>query len=274
MAIKNLFVFLSCAAVFFFTLSVSMIVAQIATEEKPSQSDSFLPTGITGAWRFNHAESDDVLTKIGELLKGRETAPTGEKSAAKQSEPPAFSISLFAPDVLILANGDAGEMTINEIFKSVIETRTFLIDGALREYEIVPGTNLKITATRIPDGFSVENVSPRGNKRTETFRVTSGGTKLIVVVRVERLRTGEVLNLRRVYDRQQDKLSAPVKVKKPTLIIKNYENNRSSVDQVFSGNDISDVGRRQFIRFRIDCSEAERSRIFNAFFFSGRCECD
>ena len=103
---------------------------------------------------------------------------------------------------MILANGDADEMTINEIFKTVIETRTVSVDGALHEYEIIPGANLAITATRKADGIKIGTVSPRGNKMTETFRLAPGGAKLIVAVRVERLRTREVLNLRRVYDRE------------------------------------------------------------------------
>ncbi len=203
MTIKNLFVFLSCAAIFMFTFSASLAVAQMFAEEKPAQSDSFFPTGIAGAWHFNVAESDDVLTKIGELLKSRDAAPIDEKSDAKQSEQPAVSISIFAPDALILSDGDADQITINEIFKSLIETRTVSVDGALREYEIYPGAKLAITATGKTDGLTIETVSPRGNKMTETFRLASGGAKLIVVVRVERPGTREVLNLRRVYEREQ-----------------------------------------------------------------------
>ncbi len=202
MTIKKLFVFLSYGAIFCFTLSASFAIAQIFDKEKQPPSDSFSPTGIAGAWRLNAAESDDVLTKIGELLKDRDAAPTDEKSGAKQSGQPAVPISLFAPDALILASGGADEMTINEIFKSVIETRTVSTDGILREYEIVPGARLTVTATRKTDGFTVGTVSPRGNKRTETFRLASGGAKLIVVVRVEHPGTSEVLNLRRVYDRE------------------------------------------------------------------------
>jgi hypothetical protein len=202
MTTKNLFALISCAAIFIFTFSASIAVAQIFDREKPAQSESFFPTGISGAWHFNHAESDDVLTVIGELLDKRNAAPTDEKSDAKQSEKPAVSISIFAPDVLILSNGDGDEVTINEIFKTVIETRTVSVDGTLREYEIVPGANLAITATGKRDGLTIETVSPRGNKRTETFRLASGGAKLIVVVRVEHPGTSEVLILRRVYDRE------------------------------------------------------------------------
>ena len=201
MTTKNLFAVLICTAIFISTFSASVAVAQMFAEEKPAQSDSFFPTGIAGAWHFNVAESDDVLTKIGELVKGRDAAPIDEKSDAKQSEQPAISISIFAPDALILSNGDADEMTINEIFKSVIETRTVSIDGALREYEIVPGAKLAITATGKTDGFTVETISPRGNKMTETFWLASGGEKMIVVVRIEHPGTSEVLNLRRVYNR-------------------------------------------------------------------------
>ena len=201
MTTKNLFALLSCAAIFIFTFSASIAVAQIFDREKPAQPDSIFPTGISGAWYFNHAESDDVLIKIGELLEDRNAAPIDEKSDAKQSEQPAISISLFAPDALILSDGDADEMTINEIFKRLIETRTVSVDGTLREYEIVPGAKLAITATGKTDGFTIETVSPRGNKRMETFRLASGGAKLIVAVRVERLSTNEVLNLRRVYNR-------------------------------------------------------------------------
>lgn len=203
MTTKNLFALLSCAAIFIFTFSASFAVAQIFDKEEPTAlSDSFFPAGITGAWRLNTAESDDVLTKISELLKHRNDAPTKEPDHAKLAEQPPVSISLFAPDALILSNGDSGEMTINEIFRSVIETRTVIVDGTLREYEIYLGAKVSITASGKIDGLTVETVSPRGNKMTETFRLASGGAKLIVVVRVERLRTGEVLNLRRVYNRE------------------------------------------------------------------------
>ncbi len=201
MTTKNLFALLSCAAIFIFTFSASLAVAQIFDTEKTAQSDSFFPTGISGAWHFNVAESDDVLTEIGELLKDRNAAPIDEKSDAKQSEQPAVSISIFAPDVLILSNGDADEITINEIYRSVIETRTVSVDGILRDYEIVPGAKLAITATGKTGGLTIETVSPRGNKRTETFRLALGGAKLIVVVRIEHPGTSEVLNLRRVYNR-------------------------------------------------------------------------
>lgn len=201
MATKKLFVFLSYATVFCFTFFASISVAQIFDKEKTAQSDLFFPTGIAGAWHYNAAESDEVLTVIGKLSKERDAAAIDEKSDRKQSDQPVLSISLFAPDALILSNGDADEMTINEIFKTVIETRTVSVDGILREYEIVPGAKLAITATGKTDGFTVETISPRGNKMTETFLLAPGGAKLIVVVRIEHPRTNEVLNLRRVYNR-------------------------------------------------------------------------
>lgn len=202
MAVKNLFVSLMCIAVFCFTLSVSIIIAQIGSEEKTPPLDSSFQTSIAGTWRLNRAESDDVSNKIGELLKDRNHAPIKQRSSAKQFEQPAFSISLFAPDAMILANGDAGDLTINEIFKSVIRTRTVSVDGILREYEIVPGANLAVSATRETERLTVETVSSRGNKMTETFQVEQNGSKLIIYLRVERIRTLEVLNLRRVYERE------------------------------------------------------------------------
>ena len=107
MTTNNLFAVLIFTAIFISTFSASVAVAQMFAAEKPAQSDSFFPTGIAGAWHFNVAESDDVLTKIGELLTDRNAAPIDEKSDAKQSEQPAISISIFAPDALILSNGDS-----------------------------------------------------------------------------------------------------------------------------------------------------------------------
>lgn len=201
MTIKKLFALLSYTAVFCFTLAASIVVAQIAGEGKPAQSNASFRTRIAGAWRFNAAESDDVLTKIGELLKDRNAPPNREKSDSQQSGQPAVSISLFAPDALILSKGDADEMTINEIFKSVIETRTVSVDGTLREYEIYPGAKFAITATGKTGGLTIEIISPRGNKMTETFALAPSGSQLIVTLRFQDSLTREIFTLRRVYER-------------------------------------------------------------------------
>ena len=201
MIAKKLFAFISCAALFVSTFSASLAVAQIFDEEKTAAYDSFFPSGIAGAWQFNSAESDRVLTVIGKLLDDRKAAATAEKSDRRQSGQPVVSISIFAPDAMILSSGDAGELTINEIFKSVIETRTVIVDGTLREYEIAPKAKVAVTATGKAEGFTVVTVSPRGSVMTESFRLASGGAKLIVVVSIEHSGTNEVLKLRRVYDR-------------------------------------------------------------------------
>lgn len=201
MSIKKLCMFLSCAAIFCFTFSASIVIAQAVNQGKALLSDALFPKGIAGEWRLNDAASDDVIAKMREALQRRNDAPKDDAAEAAKAGLHAISISIFPADTLILETGGESEVTIKELFADVIETRKMLSDGSRREFEIASGAKASVTATRKGDLLSVETVSPRGNKMIETFALAPGCSRLIGTLRIENSRAQDVLTLRRVYER-------------------------------------------------------------------------
>ena len=202
MAIKNLLVFLSLAMMFGL---VSMATAQTQNtkQEATILNNLLAANGFGGAWQLNRNESDDVLKKMQEKFAGLTDASLQTKNEnTKQSESPALSISLFAPETLSVATGGA-EITINEGFFNVVLTRTVRADGNAQIYELRPGVNFAVTALRKNDKIVFETVSPRGNRMIETYELPapSAGAKLSVTVRIEDATAKEMLTLHRVYDR-------------------------------------------------------------------------
>lgn len=188
---KNKFAIISCSTIFCFTFTVSMVAAQIVEGGETTVSDAPIAT-CTGTWRSNTAESDDMSANIGKLKTNRSNNPSADNSGSKEFE---------LPDALILARGGKEELTINEIFKRVIKTRTFSFDGIRSEYETGAGVNLAIVATRKSDEMIVETISSR-HRRTETFRVSRDRLRLILIIRIEDFETSKVINLYRLYDRE------------------------------------------------------------------------
>lgn len=201
MAIKKLFSLLGFAAFFCLTFSASVLVAQIAVEEKAAPPDSLFPKSIIGTWRLNDIESDDVIAKMADMLQRKNNVMNDEMDEAKQAEMPALSISLFPADMLMLVTDSDADITINEFFRDVIKTRMVLTDGNRREFSLARGAKFSVTATRTNDKLSVETISPRGNIVIETFALSEGGSKLIVILVIEDSGLQQLLTLRRVYDR-------------------------------------------------------------------------
>lgn len=171
--------------------------AQTKTELIP---DVLISGKITGAWRINYAESDNPLLKMQALLQNKLDQNSAEKTV-KEETAPTLSISLVAPETLILAGEDEKSMTINEGYNELIFTRTVLTDAKAHVGELSDGTRFLLTAAQEKDSLKVETVSPRGNKMTETYRLSGDGKKLTVIVRVETPESKELITLRRVYDR-------------------------------------------------------------------------
>ena len=155
---------------------------------------------ISGAWRINYAESDNPLLKTQSILQSKLEQNQSEKPV-KEETAPALSISLVAPETLILAGEDEKSVTINEGYNEILFTRTVLTDAKARIGELADGTRFLLTAAQEKGSLKVETVSPRGNKMTEIYQLSGDAKKLTVTVRVETPEAKELMTLKRVYDR-------------------------------------------------------------------------
>jgi len=185
------------------TFSFFLVLFSISAraQTKTELPNDFLSAGkIIGAWRINYAESDNPLLKMQAMLQNRLDQNPSEKTA-KEETMPSLSISLVAPETLILAGEDEKSMTINEGYNELVFTRTVLTDAKARIGELSDGTRFLLTAAQEKDSLKVETVSPRGNKMIENYRLSGDGKKLTVTVRVETPESKELIILRRVYDR-------------------------------------------------------------------------
>lgn len=171
--------------------------AQTKTESIP---DALVSGKITGAWRINYAESDNPLLKIQPMLKSKLDQDPSEKASEKEALP-AMSVSLVAPETIILAGEDESSITLNEGFNEIVFTRMIATDGKARIGEFADGARFLLTAVQKKDLIEIETVSPRGNKMIETYRLSADGKKLTVLIRVETPGAKELITLKRVYDR-------------------------------------------------------------------------
>lgn len=177
-----------------FTFSAS---AQTKTESLPDVLNS---GKITGAWRINYAESDNPLLKMQAILQSK-LERNGSEKTAKEETSSTLSLSLAAPETLILAGDDEKSITINEGYNELVFTRTILTDAKARIGELSDGTRFLLTAEQAKDSLKIATVSPRGNKMIESYKLSGDGKKLSVTVRVETPESKELITLRRVYDR-------------------------------------------------------------------------
>lgn len=171
--------------------------AQTKTESLP---DALVSGKITGAWRINYAESDNPLLKMQAVLQSKLEQKTSEKTAEKEVLP-TMSISLIAPETMILAGEDESSITLNEGFNEIVFTRMIATDGKARIGEFADGSRFLLTAVQKKDLLEIETVSPRGNKMIETYKLSGDGKKLTVIIRVETPEGKELISLKRVYDR-------------------------------------------------------------------------
>ncbi|MEZ5427373.1 MAG: hypothetical protein R2747_13970 [Pyrinomonadaceae bacterium] len=156
-----------------------------------------LQKGLTGAWKIDPVESEDVLRKIQILADRKENDRIEEGDRSR----PSLSVSLLPPESLVLAAEDDHRMTINENYSDFVLTRTVATDGVQRYERIGPDVDISVTAAQRKDLLSVETVSPRGNKMIENYALSPTGDKLIVNLRFEDSAGRELLTLVRVYDR-------------------------------------------------------------------------
>lgn len=174
--------------------------AQSAINDNSGKLRALAGNGIDGAWQLNIAESDDPLEKMQELIQNIAGASNSAENSNVKQLPP-LSTSLFHPGTLTLAGSGKDQITINEGFQEVVQTRSILADGKTHSFELSPGANYTVTARRDDRILTVETISPRGNKMIETYEVESGGQKLKATIRIENTQARELITLHRTYNR-------------------------------------------------------------------------
>lgn len=128
------------------TFSFFLVLFSVSAGAQTEKSfDVLTPNKITGAWRVNYAESDNPLLKMQTVLQNKLAQNSVEKTA-KEETVPTMSISLVAPESLILAGEDEKSITINEGFSEIIFTRTLATDGKARIGELSDGTRFLLTS--------------------------------------------------------------------------------------------------------------------------------
>jgi hypothetical protein len=174
---KNLFNFINRIVL----LSLVVMVSMIAVSANPSKATEE-QRKIIGVWQLQKNTN-------------------GKQS--KHIKPEFFPVPVdFAPESLILAADDeVTEITINEEFKDFVNTQTLPVDGTLvtRNIELIGKVSSK--ANWVGKKLMVEIVTSNGDKITETFEISANQKQLIVNLQMSGNRNAKVTKTRRVYDR-------------------------------------------------------------------------
>jgi hypothetical protein len=174
---KNLFNFINRIVL----LSLVVMVSMIAVSATPSKATEE-QRKIIGVWQLQKNTN-------------------GKQS--KHIKPEFFPVPVdFAPESLILAADDeVTEITINEEFKDFVNTQTLPVDGTLvtKNIELIGKVSSK--ANWVGKKLMVEIVTSNGDKITETFEISTNQKQLIVNLQMSSNRNAKVTKTRRVYDR-------------------------------------------------------------------------
>ncbi|NNE99422.1 MAG: hypothetical protein HKN25_10425, partial [Pyrinomonadaceae bacterium] len=105
----------------------STIVPGQITAPKDLSSSEFRAENISGGWRLNETESDELLETLESLFQ-KVNVKISNKSVGETEGliSPPITFSLNAPKLLVITTGsDNNSITISEGLKKSISTRTF-----------------------------------------------------------------------------------------------------------------------------------------------------
>jgi hypothetical protein len=121
-----------------------------------------------------------------------------KKSAQKQS----FIPAVFSPESLILAaDGESDEITINEGFKEFIQTQTLPTDGKVVTKNIFQIGKVSSKAFWQGRVLTVEILTEKGDKIIESFELSANKKQLIVTVQLTKKGSAKTVTARRVFNR-------------------------------------------------------------------------
>ena len=122
---------------------------------------------------------------------------------SKHIKPEFFPVPVdFAPESLILAaDDDVTEITINEEFKDFVNTQTLPVDGTAVTKRIQLIGEISSKAHWAGKKLVVEINTSKGEKIIETFEISPNQKQLIVNLQMSNNRSSKVTKMRRVYNR-------------------------------------------------------------------------
>ncbi|MEK7723104.1 MAG: hypothetical protein AAB336_02035, partial [Acidobacteriota bacterium] len=116
-----------------------------------------------------------------------------------------FLPTVFAPQSLVLAaDTELNEITINEGFKEFIQTQTLQTNGTRVAKTIYQIGKVSTKAFWKEKKLVVEIEANNGDKITETFELSSNRKQLFVTVQLTQKNSTKNLKVRRVYERVAD----------------------------------------------------------------------
>ncbi len=121
----------------------------------------------------------------------------------KQIKPEFFPVPIeYAPESLVLAaDEDLNEITINEGFRTMVNTQTLPTDGTTVTKNVDLIGTVSSSARWLNNKLVVEVTASKGYQLTETFELSLNQQQLIVTVKASGNRAGKITKMRRVYDR-------------------------------------------------------------------------
>ena len=184
-ALKKLFVLLITGLIL--TGTVGSVSAKIINDSK-----DFIRKQIVGTWQLKQSATGVKSEKI------------------KNSSSQIFLVAPSAPKSLVLAaDENFGEITINEWFEKVIHTQTLPINrdnvnGKLQD------NGAQVKAFWQNKKLIVEAVAANGTKMTETFELGTNKNQLKVTTKLEDEKISKPIVTRRIYNRAADEPSGSV----------------------------------------------------------------
>lgn len=167
---KSLLIFvLAFSAITIFTGKINANPIKLTEEQK----------GIIGTWQFKKSVSET-------------------KKSSKTNILPV----VFAPESLVLAaDNNLAEVTINEGFKEFIQTNTLPTDGTSITKNVFQVGKVSAKALWQGKSLLVEVVTEKGDKVTEKFELSSNKKQLFVTVQAVEKNSAKSTKIVRVYDR-------------------------------------------------------------------------
>jgi len=161
---------------------------------------SLILVGILVSAEFVQANPTDEQKKIIGVWQLKTIAPNKK---SKQIKPEFFPVPIeFAPESLVLAaDEELNEITINEGFTTMINTQTLPTDGTTVTKNVDLIGTVSSSARWSNNKLVVEMAASNGLKMSETFELSPNQKQLIVTVKASGNRTGKITKMRRVYDR-------------------------------------------------------------------------
>lgn len=136
--------------------------------------------GIIGTWQFKKTVSDSKIKQVKE----------------------SFIPAVFAPESLVLAaENEVDEITINEGFKEFIQTQTLPTNGTIVSKNIFQLGKVSTKATWQGKTLVIETLTEKGDKITELFELSANKKQLSVTVQLAQKGSAKTLKVRRVYSR-------------------------------------------------------------------------